>query len=490
MGNNNIKPARHATASYAKFLEPLAPEAKGNNTKDFIKYMDREFNLFLEDFLLNDEQFQSFKENPEDRRTCIATILLTHTAFGFAMTTEKIGWNPSGFCDEWHEGTPAKNAVHELVALEYIYASGKFYKWNESTWEVCEESDLVVPTPKPNFNFTIGKVDFTSDEVEAARQWAQEKVNECKEALDNLDLSEVVTIVKDRNTKTNASKTKLPCKTNTVNLAKFTAGANKRSNFFTVSLPYDAVKETTEVVKSFVSAFGCSSKDLATNVLRLGSRTTPLITIIVGPPSSGKTTLCKVLQSLYGPFATSSDADKTGSVNYDLVRTCFFDGVNLLSEHCVAAHDCHNLVFTCTENPLLGDSYGGREVYTLVLDSPIDNEASNVDIVSKVTTLKQLGSLLGWCLQHGASPANDSDMQDVFMKMLMSSMSGPGVCGQSGCKNCSKGPSESTPEPSSVNSPEPTPETKTKESDESDDEPSESTKVFRLGADGLTQVAK
>ena len=511
MGNNNIKPARYATVAYTKFLEPLSPDNKTTNNLQFVRHADHEFNLFLEDFLVNDDDFQTLKKTPEDARTCLGTLLLTHAAFQCALKERKLGWSTTSFCEEWHEGTPCDKVVKDLVSLDYIYAKGQFYRWNDSRWTPCEESEVVVVDPRPNFEVTIEPCDFTSTEVDDARRWAQEKLNECKEALDNLKVSDIVKVVKDRDTVSNAVKDKLPCYSRTVSLCKSATNANKKKHFFTVRLPYDPCQDTTKVVEKFVSSFDCTSKDLANNLTRWGCRDKRTMTVIVGPASSGKSTLCQVAQALYGPFATSSTVDNAGSVDYDLVRTCFFDENKVLDEDSVAAHDCHNLVCTSLEIPSFDESYGGREVFTLVLGSPIDSAKASVDTVSKITTSKQLGSLLGWCLKNNQNPLGSlsSNFEQLLMSMLRSaSKSGPGGgCGDADCKNCGKdSPKESTeqkptalPKESTEQKPTALPKESTKTTDspkectaeiDSDDEPSPSTKIFRVGANGISQVPK
>ena len=515
MGNNNVTPAKHAIASYSNFLEPLSPDAKTINNADFVNQVEHKFNVFLEDFLVNDETFQGFKETPVDARTCLAAILLTHTAFVLTLADKKTGWNAGIFCQQWQKGISSEELVIDLLSLENIYLKGQLYRWEESRWVVCNESDVTVNKTKFNFDFTIGPCDFSSTLVEEARNWAQNKVNECKEIIDNLDVSKIVTAVKDHKIEANAAEDKLPCYSITVNLTKSLSRSNKKSHFFTTRLPYDPSSETTSVVDRFVNAFSCSKEDLATHLSRWGCRTKPSVTVIVGPASSGKTTLCKVAQALYGPFTTSSDKEGD-KADYDLVRTCFFD--EILDEHQVAAHPCRHLVFTSLENALEekpGDGYGGREVFTLVLDSPINPEKSSPNAVSTVTTLKQLGSLLGWCLKNSGNPlqSSSSSMSNTLMKMLMGAMNSEG-CGNPNCTNCTKPKSEETTKPTSTEIPVPTKVhrfgrtgvmlsydtncTKPKseetpvevKSEESDDEPSVSTKVFRLGANGLTQVLK
>jgi len=110
--------------------------------------------------------------------------------------------------------------------------------------------------------------------------------------------------------------------------------------------------------------------------------------IISGPSACGKTTL------LYGPYACGiNDMDNK------LAHVCCLDDVSVLTEEFVKACTCTHLIVVSDLSEIT-DNYGDRKVMRLTLTDPIDFDDIIENVVTKLSTRKQLGSLLGWCLQN------------------------------------------------------------------------------------------
>lgn len=474
MGNNNVTPISYASSVYSNFAESLISEDEKLDEVALLKKADREFNIMLEDLLVNDRQFSKFKESQEDTRSCLAMLLLGQATLKKHLnSTKRLGWNVQRFCEGWNQGTPTSELITKVTYGDFLYSKGKFYQWVDNCWKNCTEADIKIDPTNLDFDLTLPECDFISEEVDAARSWAQSKLDECKAAVSEFDSSALVSMVKIPELELNRESNKIPCFSSVVNFEKGSTKPHKRQHCFTVHLPYDPVKDTTDLVGNFLSALSCSSESLAAHLCRFGCRTNPSLTLIIGPASSGKSTLCKVAQSLYGPFTACSIADKAGVADYDLVRTCFFDDGSSLNEEFVSQHPCSHLVFTSLEDPNIGDTYGGRKVFRLVLDAPVDSDAVNAELVSKLSTRKQLGSLLGWCFQNSPKTEAPGEISNRLMKIVMEC----GMrCGDPNYKNCRS--------------------SRNQDSDDSDDDDDEkedqesSTKIFKLGATGVTEVTK
>jgi len=128
---------------------------------------------------------------------------------------------------------------------------------------------------------------------------------------------------------------------------------------------------------------------------------------------------------LYGPFVASSLEHEAGNVNYDLVRTCFYDDVNLTEDE-IKNHPCSHIVLVVTEDTI-DDNYAGRIVNRLKFVAPINESNIKEGIINNVTTLKQLSSGLAWLLSNNIV-GGSSSMPSMLANMLM----GGGLAGSAG----------------------------------------------------------
>jgi hypothetical protein len=210
----------------------------------------------------------------------------------------------------------------------------------------------------------------------------------------------------------NCSPILFPCHSGPVKLKKGKMRQYKKTDYFTLKLPFDPAssEEITGLSKKFLIGFKCNDIDLATMIIACASRLEPTLTIISGPSGSGKTTLLSILKILYGPYATDNSQD---NVDYDIVRTCFADDASFLQDdQRVKKHPCKNLVVACEMANITG-SWGGRSVRHLHLEGEISEPVG--DIVRKLSTRKQLGSIFGWALKH----YNIKDFGDNLKQALM-----------------------------------------------------------------------
>jgi len=416
MGNKQVSPIEHALFVYNSFTTELQCSNK-ISASDEENFFNHKFNLFLEDFIVNNNEFQVFKERGDNAIYCIGTLLLVHSlAIEMTFKNKKFQWKPGKLCQKWADGMTTRDVLFDLFSLYFVIMNdgfakqnhdGKFYKWEtlSSHWIPCEEDNVrLIEDFIDDFNINIVSCDFDSEWTERGRMWIQEKLNECINLIPllNENRHDFISLIRRKHQVIfNKSQTEISCHSFVVNIANGSITPHSMMDLFSIYLPYDPIKETTNLVSSFIHKISCSPNEIATTILRWGCRTEPSITLIIGPPSSGKTTLIEIAQVLYGSFATCETTHKSDIVDYDLVRTCFNDNESLLNDkNLIKNHPCRHLVFTCLDDPKIGNTFGDRTVHYLKFNNSIDIHNRIPNITTKLSTRKQLGSLLGWCLAN------------------------------------------------------------------------------------------
>ena len=435
MGNTVVTPIKHATNSFATFIKSLKPEdfKTGCDRQSFVDNMAHEFEVFLEDFIMNDEEFQKFDAN--GAKHCVALLLLEHANFSKYFDGEHARFATRAVVEKWAEGKSCHEILKNAVQSGFVYQGEQFFALNTSTkmWDACDESSVRLDNTANNFDSDLKVETFglKAPVVSEACEWISHNMNNWKEGIETFNevcLPDAINHIRERgNVKLNCDPRRIPCLTSTVSLTKCTSRPHKVTDMFSVCLPYDPapVKEITDTIRSFFRAFNCSDEQLATVVINWGCSLNPSLTVVSGPSCSGKSTLVKFVQKLYGPFVASSLEHEAGNVNYDLVRTCFYDDVNLTEDE-IKNHPCSHIVLVVTEDTI-DDNYAGRIVNRLKFVAPINESNIKEGIINNVTTLKQLSSGLAWLLSNNIV-GGSSSMPSMLANMLM----GGGLAGSAG----------------------------------------------------------
>lgn len=411
MGNIQYTPDQYASNSYNSFIKLFSSGGglkKFGLVKDFQSYIDYEFGIFLEDFIVNDEEFQKY--TTQEKKICVGCICFYHSSTPYnAKTYSEIISNIPIFANTigklYNDSTPPVKVLDGYFTSKYTWDGSLFYKSSGSEWIPCLEEELSCDgfIKESGIDCIIRSCDCNSDFV---RDAINEFSNYCKSLLKaaqtydgSPDYTLAISSIKDLAKKFNIANNKIPCKSGPVNISKGSQRNYKLSDLFTVKLNYDPSKDVTDLVSKFLDNVTCDNKILATHMVRCGASVKRTLTIVSGPKQSGKSTILALSSALYGPYACTM-ADHVGNnVNYELVRTCCIDDPSFINETAVSSHPCDHLVVSC-ENTDIGETYGGRQVKHLVLSGSIDEDDVILDVITKLSTRKQLASLLGWCLTN------------------------------------------------------------------------------------------
>lgn len=479
MGNNQVTPVKHATASYGSFIKGIDEETlKKTSPKKLQSLFDDQFSLFLDDFVVNDEQFQKY--NNKGKEKCIGALLHVYSSVTFDEKT--LFAPPPKFTDALlsafeDDAEPSKLIRGYLITM-FEWNGSQLLKWSGSAWAPCQESEMSINdfVHETGADLNISTFGLTEPSILNGANAITSYLAKVRAAATG-DLTEIYSSIleasKESPTDFNKRSDTIPCHGVAINVGECSAASYKLSDHFTVRLAFDPDQSSSSLVTRFVGALQCDKDDLANHLIRWGCSVTRTLTIISGPEKSGKSELVKVAQALYGPYASNGAQHTANAVNYDLVRTCFYDDDSILSdEKAVKSHPCdHLVVVSNTETSF--DRFGDRRVKRLVLSEPIDESDRKENISTNLSTRKQLGHLLGWALKHydvklfKGSSGSGGLLQSLMLQQLLggdSSFKGSpgsgglfeslmlqqllggdrGVCGDLNCKGCggsSDGPS-------------------------------------------------
>lgn len=451
MGNNNVTPAKYATETYSSFLKGFLDDETVknlNSAKNLQAKVDHEFSVFVDDFLVNDEQFQEYTE--KGKQVCLACLLFLHSTIPYDSFSSTPDFSKSPFTDSlvnlFNDGTPVEDALGGFLVSKYAWDGSSFFEWSDQGWTRCSEDSLNCSEfiKGAGLETPVRTCGLTQDLVTSGVTLFDEYRKSLLSAAESFNQSETFTkaveSIKSKVKKFDQGSALIPCYSGAVDVTKGSQRSFKPSDAFLTKLSYDPAKDTTKLVSKFVSRFNCDSTDLATTLVRCGVSVGRSLTIVSGPKNSGKSTVLKVVKALYGPFVCTQEEFEAGNVNTDLVRTCLIDDSSFLSEEKVSSHPVSNLVVTCESSSLEG-LFGGRKVKTIVLSASLGEDDVKSGIVTNLSTRKQLGSLLGWALQKYDPSSFLSQKGGPGSSSLLSMLMGGGGmgCGNPDCKGCGGG---------------------------------------------------
>lgn len=438
MGNNNVTPAKHAIDSYSSFFSTCLDDEnveKLFSGKNIVSKVDREFSLFVDDFLVNDEQLQEYTE--KGKQVCVGALMFLNSTspYDSVATSSKLSENVFTYAlvNLFNDNIDPEYALGKFLVSKYAWDGSSFFEWADQTWTRCSDdslncSELVQGAGLKTSIRTCGLTQSLVVEGVALFDAYRKSFLDKSSYFKGRDMYEkAVEYIKSNIKKFDQGSNLIPCCSGAVKVTKGSQRSYKPSDHFLTKLPYDPTKDSTKLVSKFVSNLKCDSSSLATTLVRCGVSVCRTLTIISGPKCSGKSTVLAVIKALYGPFVCTQAELETGTVNTELVRTCLIDNSSFLSEDKVSSHPISNLVVTCESSSIEG-LFGGRKVKTLVLAHPLAEDDVKSGIVTNLSTRKQLGSLLGWCLHNYDLSSFSSDREgsgpSSLLRMLI------GVSGQ------------------------------------------------------------
>lgn len=455
MGNTNTTPGKFAFTTFGKYLEDAKEhvEPERRSTESYTQEdLDNMFAIFIEDFLVNNKDFATFDE-PTKKRV-LGALFFFHCNLPaveeIAMVKTKAGLNELGertkyannVAVSYSDGESVADLCAKFLKSECVWDGTSFLTWSDKAWTRCEGEYLscyeLVETG--GLYCDLRNCGLNTPTVNAAIEDMSEFLecfeHEVDEFMNSEKFTATLASIKEKVTVFDKPSLLIPGHSTVFDLVGGGARAHSPKDLILTRLHYDVNPEITSVVKKLVRNFQCEPADLASAIVRCGISTGKrTLTIISGPDASGRTTILRLVRSLFEPFVVTG-LDGAGPFD-KRIRTCICDSVSL-SEDQVAAHPCEHLLVVTRSNVSIDGTFGGRAVTTLKLTGPIEAKTVNPNILEHLCTRLQLGSLLNWCFVNNTLEFEQPRSgRDDMMAALLGAL-GRG-CGDPSCTNCGGG---------------------------------------------------
>ncbi len=344
----------------------------------------RTFDVFMENFLINDEMFQASETKG---------IVLAQICYLYNLSVNNLSGDLSHcFLRSFEDDDNPKDLLSSYLELYNKWDGSQFYSWNdsESTWSpILKDNINCTPYIKRsgiNAEMTFNP-EYALDGMKALNDYRQRFLQSITEFETSDEFQSLLTRIEGNKFVFNQIPHIIPLKTTIFNVKKGYTSQYKSKHHFTVRLGFDLPEKVNSLAKEYIKHLKCEKEGLANLITCCGSLLKPIITVITG---SGNSELRDIICNIYGPYsATQNDYE---SKDHNVVRTCFFD--HLPTEEEVAKHPCKHLVIVTNTN-LCKSEYGDRKVQTLHFVKSTDThytERMNNDL--------DLGSLLRWSFKH------------------------------------------------------------------------------------------
>jgi len=436
MGNTFRTPISHIKDKYSIFISYIL--MNGNlSQKEKLKQFHEGFPKFLNDFLSNDETFQKYDD--DDKISCIGMLLYMQCTHPWYILIEPNSYKcflvasaiTEAIAIAFYNRIPASTVITSYIRNNFIsdkegyihqYINGKWYRSDKNSIILFDLSQLTNNTCKLHTFKLSNKL--VVDGLDAINKYQDKLREECiKFSSPNSKLFENVynKIILDA-VIFNAASTTIPCRTVIVDPERGGIRLYQRDDIYNQRLGYDPEVKSdtlTKCVEKYIGNIKCDREQLANCIVSAGISTISNnrhLTIISGPRFSGKTTLLKVIKALFDQLVYTGEYYTTE----DQGRTCLVDNIDTLNEKGISTHPCNHLIVVQdsknTDN--ICTIFGGRSVSRLNISEKIENIVT--DIVTKISTKKELGVLLGWALKnHNIKIKPDINRKDqIFDKLL------------------------------------------------------------------------
>ena len=436
MGNSTSSPDKLALQTFSSFIDELKSENLEGLTQDIESNTDHLLGIYIEDFLVTSKELADLTIG--DQVKCVGVILFLRSAL-FSRTKdvpfskrEKVlrCMTIDGFVSNTH---PSKVLTKYLSSV-VRYDGTNFYKWEGNTWVQREECNVLLEDLSVDFAcdkpITPNGIDHPM--CTAASKVVNEYLGQLKDAIFAFNTGParcdfLKSMKKEEASSFNMKYSAIPCYSSVFLTNKAKSRAYKPKDEFTVRLPFDISQNTSAINDEYFSTLcGPSSNtdasSIANFIVSCGCRLSDSITIITGAPKSGKKTLLNLVQSLYGPYACGEADHNNGDVNYDFVRTCFYDNDDILSdEFLLQKHPCGHIVLVSntTDPTKIPKTFSGRSVRTITLSSTIPPLNQDKSIIDRLSTRKQLARFLGWAAENYNALKFSTECGDLCRKLVL-----------------------------------------------------------------------
>lgn len=351
----------------------------------------------LEDFVLNNKKLRKFNKSIQ---TIICGLILFYRNIDLGPNMNHFNI----FVDKCYVlGISPRDAILKYYSRFYKWDGHEYYKYNFETnlWVKCDFEPLPLGT---NLIKDISMFGLTSKIWEYGRSAITsylDKIRSCE-----IDVSDIVQSIQSKITIFDDQPNRIYTKEKFYDIINFTEGKIKRKDRITSTLDCQPTNDKkSDTISKYFRSLRTSRQELKSHILSMGIPSTN-ITIIYGPPGSGKTSLYQIIRNLFAgrPVPTIYYDDNEGSPMKIL---------DLVKDH----SDCQ-IVYTTTSD--IEYDFGDRNVTKIELVGPV--KTPDVDIVSKMNTFDNRSDLVQSCLKalnkQNTSPSTDS-FSDLFMKYLL-----------------------------------------------------------------------
>lgn len=355
------------------------------------------FEDIIEEFVLNDEDFAKYEISNQ-------SIICGLLAFYINNVLKSDVNDQVVFFDKAYVlGLKPREAIFKFFARYYKWDGTNYYKYNdtECLWEKCEfdmfplgkgiSCDLSIPS----INFKVWKIGVASIEKYIQSIFSA-----------RFDENEIRAHIQSTITKFDVPNNIVYTKVNYFNLSTKTLGTINRTHRITSKLNYTPeLRSRDTLTHRYLKGLRVSREPLQVQIAKIADNS-DTVTIITGPPGSGKTTLCKIIQNLY--------ADRPG-------QTVYFDE-NKIDYAKIQSYPGRQIVCTTTSDAVF--DFDDRPVVTIQLIGSV--KSPDETIADQMNCPDEKSQLLAMCLKSydsssssTSSTTSTSALQSLLRLMVL-----------------------------------------------------------------------
>jgi hypothetical protein len=447
-----MTPGTFACDIFGKYLESKQKDSTARTVTQ--QAFDHGFAVFMEDFIVNNKTFAKF-DAPTQKRVigalfffhCTMPDVDTVKTFQSPADALELG-KASKYSAEvakcYADAVPVADVCERYLKKTYVWDGTSFLRWVETAWVHCEGESLncddLVECGGLFCDLRDCGLDtpLVGDALSDMSEFLSCFADDVEEFCQSEKFAAALASIKSKPVAFDKPSLLIPGYSTVLDASSGGVRKHSQRDHILTRLHYDVDQNETSVVTKLTRNFACDPTALATAILRCGVSTGQrTLTVISGPPASGRTTILKLVRALFDPYVCNGLEHDDGFD--ECVRACLCDDGSL-SEEEIANHPCEHLLLVARSDVTLEGTFGGRTVTTLKLTGPVAQERVESTVLEHLTTRRQLGSLLGWCFSNCKLEKFQSSSPRSGGDDIMSMLAGLGAgCGDPSCPNCGGG---------------------------------------------------
>ena len=370
-----------------------------------------EFVVWLEDFLAADPRIVIIQDNCDLIE--VTESIISH--YAIATNQQKLMIPIDEAVTIFAQATTQtiKTAVFRLIGSIFVHDGKDYYHFINNSWSKISPQDLQPRITNLLFelnNCINGSLIHVTSHLSITKYNKNKALYTIKTAVECLSvrlqvfrtitseimLSEINQALQSNPVKFNVDPYIIAGRSTLIDLRTARLYKPSHKYLITEKLSYDPAVTKGGLILQFTEHFSCENKSLADILGLFVTRDARTLTIIYGV--QGKTALLKFAQALFEGYVYIAKDPHDRTMDPNIVRTCFYDAIPVLTEEQLWEHPICNVVFTSREDVVLPKTYAGRKVYKLNLGTSYFEP--DYDLLQKITTRKQLAYCLNWLLHY------------------------------------------------------------------------------------------